>query len=261
MTEGHMVSNLRPDIIRTLLKGKSNEDAVWDRMKEEKLPVTVEVLALMREILLSDSKMDKAERAAIWAIACMCFFGSLRLGEVLSEKARTIDPRFDMLRRDVVIKSRKVGTKKRRFLELNLKCPKESGNNSEGIRIEIFDTSDCYCPVTAFEEYEKEFGTLDPKNAVFRLRKSGDAISKVRFNRVLKVMLKPHITYGKITGHSFRSGVSSLMGRAGFSDSDIQCLGRWSSEAYKKYIKLGRLMRVRNADKISNFVSSQVEAL
>ena len=130
-----------------------------------------------------------------------------------------------------------------------------------GIKIEIFDTPDCYCPVAAFEDYEKEFGALDPKNAVFRLRQSGDAISKIRFNRVLKVMLKPHVTYGKISGHSFRSGKSSLMGRAGFSDADIQCLGRWSSEAYKKYIKLGRLVRVRNADKISKFVSSQVEAL
>ena len=261
MTEGHIVTNLRPDIIRTLLKGKSNEDAIWDRKKEEKLPVTVEVLALMREILLADTRMDRAEKAAIWAIACMCFFGSLRLGEVLSEKARTIDPRFDMLRRDVVIKSRKVGSRKRRFLELNLKSPKESGSNSVGIRIEIFDTPDCYCPVAAFEDYEREFGALDPKNAVFRLHKSGDAISKARFNRVLKAMLKPHVTYGKITGHSFRSGISSLMGRAGFSDSDIQCLGRWSSEAYRKYIKLGRLIRVRNADKISKFVNSQVEAL
>ena len=75
----------------------------------------------------------------IKALCNLAFFGSLRLCELLPEKARTIDPRFDIMRRDIIIKSRKVGGIKRQFLELNLKCPKESRTNKEGIKIEVFD--------------------------------------------------------------------------------------------------------------------------
>ena len=257
-TEGHIVQNLRPDIIKVILKGRANEDAIIDRESEERLPVTLELLSLMREILLADRKTNKTEKLAYWAVACIAFFGSLRLCELLPEKARTIDPRFDIMRRDIIIKSRKVGGVKRQFLELNLKCPKESKTNKEGIKIEVFDNQTAYCPVQAFIEYEQEFGFITPKNAVFRLEKSGDAISTKRFNRTLKTMFKPFVSYGKISGHSFRSGISSLMGRAGFEDSEIQVLGRWSSDAYKKYVKLGRLKRIRNADKISQFVEEQV---
>ena len=131
----------------------------------------------------------------------------------------------------------------------------------EGIKIEIFEISTAFCPVRSFLDYEKAVGTLKPKNAAFRLPKSGDAITTNRFNKTLKTMFSPFLKYGKVSGHSFRAGISSLLGKAGFPDADIQCLGRWNSDAYLKYIKLGRLRRIRNADRIGEFVEGQVASL
>jgi hypothetical protein len=38
-------------------------------------------------------------------------------------------------------------------------------------------------------------------------------------------------------GHSFRRGAASAAAAAGYSDYEIQLLGRWRSDAYKLYIE------------------------
>ena len=76
------------------------------------------------------------------------------------------------------------------------------------------------------------------------------------FNADLKKLLGGHIKYGKLTGHSFRAGLATLMAQAGFEDKDIQSIGRWSSDAFKKYIKLPRLIRVNMAKKIRKFLET-----
>ena len=103
----------------------------------------------------------------------------------------------------------------------------------------------------AFESYERGFGVLHRNSSVFRLDVNGNSFSQRNFNIKLKNFLKPYVRYGSLTGHSFRSGLSSLLGEAGFGDDDIMALGRWSSSAFLRYVKLGRLKRCRNAEKIS----------
>ena len=40
------------------------------------------------------------------------------------------------------------------------------------------------------------------------------------------------------SGHSFRRGAASSAAAAGYSDYEIQLLGRWRSDAYKLYIDI-----------------------
>ena len=49
----------------------------------------------------------------------------------------------------------------------------------------------------------------------------------------------PHVP--NINTHSFRIGGASAAASAGIPDSVIQILGRWSSDAYKRYLRCGRL--------------------
>ena len=44
----------------------------------------------------------------------------------------------------------------------------------------------------------------------------------------------------KLTGHSFRSGLATLMEAAGFSEEDIKAWARWSSDAFARYCKENR---------------------
>ena len=186
----------------------------------------------------------------------MAFFGSFRITELLSKNASTIDPKVDLLRRDVEVLERKVGGKKIKFLRVMLKSPKEAKNNKQPIKVEVFSTGDKYCPVEAFESYERGFGVLPRSSAVFRIDTNGDSFSQRNFNAKLKKFFKPYVSYGSLSGHSFRSGLSSLLGEAGFGDEDIMALGRWSSSAFLRYVKLGRLKRCRNAEKISSWLQN-----
>ena len=43
---------------------------------------------------------------------------------------------------------------------------------------------------------------------------------------------------GHYSGHSFRRGAATWAQQAGISGEDIQLLGRWTSDAYKRYIEV-----------------------
>lgn len=42
------------------------------------------------------------------------------------------------------------------------------------------------------------------------------------------------------SGHSFRRGAATAAAEAGFTEYEIQLLGRWRSDAYKLYIESSR---------------------
>ena len=64
-----------------------------------------------------------------------------------------------------------------------------------------------------------------------------------------------------MTGHSFRSGLSSLLSSKGFKEEEVKMLGRWSSDAFLKYVKKGRLIRCRYSDRIREAVRVELESI
>ena len=44
----------------------------------------------------------------------------------------------------------------------------------------------------------------------------------------------------QFSGHSFRQGAATTVAEAGFTEYEIQMLGRWRSDAYKLYIESSR---------------------
>ena len=60
---------------------------------------------------------------------------------------------------------------------------------------------------------------------------------------------------GKVTSHSFRSGIATSMASAGYSDHEIMAMGRWHSSAFLRYIKAPRQKRAMVAQELASRMS------
>lgn len=171
------------------------------------------------------------------------------MGEALSRTARTIDPLNTLLHDDLTVFNKKIGGNNVRIINILLKSTKESRADFRGVKIEVFETKTELCPVAALLWYRKLLGKTRGGSAAYRVGvgNDGTAYRYARFNTDLKLLLSSHICYGRVSTHSFRIGLASLMATRGFSDSDIQAAGRWSSDCFHRYIRLPRLTRCRTA--------------
>lgn len=61
--------------------------------------------------------------------------------------------------------------------------------------------------------------------------------------------LSPHL----YTGHSFRIGAATTAAECGVLDSTIQMLGRWSSMAYKTYIRSDKQILLNAQQALSTY--------
>jgi site-specific recombinase XerD len=91
------------------------------------------------------------------------------------------------------------------------------------------------CPVQMYRRYEK---SSTPSRATAFCHQDGKQLtpSYVRstlYNIIEDLNLKP----SEYNTHSFRIGKATEMYKDGCSDSTIMLAGRWTSSAYKKYIK------------------------
>ena len=55
----------------------------------------------------------------------------------------------------------------------------------------------------------------------------------------------------KYSGHSYRSGCATSAAMVGMSDWEIKLLGRWTSDAYQRYIQAPTVMLVAFAQRLS----------
>ena len=138
LSQGFYSPMLRPDCIKNLLKGRGNQDALEERDKPSRLPVTLGVLELLRLRLKRDKNMSEEEKSVVWAVSTVAFGGGFRVGELLSKKARTIDPSFDLQKGDIKHITSMVEGQTREILVVMLKCPKETRQNKVPIRVEVF---------------------------------------------------------------------------------------------------------------------------
>ena len=65
------------------------------------------------------------------------------------------------------------------------------------------------------------------------------AITRAQFSQTLRqVIKKSGFDDSRIKGHSFRIGAATTAASFGFTEDQIQRMGRWRSDAVKKYIRI-----------------------
>ena len=233
---GHECENLRTSVVKQVLKGIHNlrRDPSALVQKKTRRAMTVFHLRLLGHALAT-SNMSAYLKSALWAVSLSAFWGSLRIGEVLGPLVKAFDPKSSLLLSDVGISEK--------GYKLWIRSPKKC--TPSGDVIELFHVPDGGLdPVKAINHYmetrRRKHGC--DGNIPFFLEEDGRILTKQKFNKLLHGLLGRFLKdeRDKITGHSFRSGLATLMEAAGFSEMDIKAWGRWSSEAFRKYCKENR---------------------
>ena len=240
---------IRSDLVTQLLTGKKKLDFCSGNPNPPRLPITPNLLRLLKVAISKDS-LNKRDMRTFWLLSTLSFFGSFRMGELIGTSTRSFDPNFTLLQEDIVLNSTSINNKHHHFLEIRLKSSKTNSTNNT--LIDIYPTNNEICPIKAYLNWEKSRSLL-PTSPAFQLS-SGLLITKDLLNKKLSSWLSTHIdpSIGVISGHSFRAGLVSILGAAGFQDSDLQSIGRWSSRAFSLYTKLPRTKRIAMAQAMGN---------
>ena len=95
------------------------------------------------------------------------------------------------------------------------------------------------CPLEALLAFIKSRG--DAVGPLFSYP-DGSGFFRNKFAKLLALVLR-HIGLNPnlYKGHSFRIGAATQAAADGKSDADIRCLGRWRSDAFKKYIRFHKI--------------------
>ena len=230
---------LRTDLVNTILRGEKNR-LYLSRELMVRSAITLQDMLLIRK-RLKELKISTELKLLFWATCTWLFWGCFRIHEVLAPQANDYDATSTLLWRDVQESVIVMDGKNRRMLTFTLKCPKESKGKS--VRVEMFETGNKLCPVKAYQSWKK---FKDPKLSascpVSRMTSGGNLTGK-RFNILLKQLTDPFAKGRYLRSHSFRAALPTIMGQNGYSDQQIQIQGRWRSDAFLRYCKMGRSLR------------------
>jgi hypothetical protein len=173
-------------------------------------------------------------QADLYAAFCVAFPGFLHAGEFTwSLKDQTDLGQFGFACLHVTRQSITFATDRSRVY-LCIPASK-SDTFRHGVTITLAATGDSACPVAALQNLFEKFPQPDPSDPLFT-RAHDRPFSRQYLIAALRACLKRLGIGGHYSGHSFRRGAATSAHRAGLSDSEIQMLGRWHSDAYKRYI-------------------------
>ena len=192
-----------------------------------------ERLPLTRDLLLRIvAKIDvrTLQGAALHAAFCLAFAAFLRVGEFTYSQSDYVDS-TDFSQWHVTRASVKLAQS---HLELTVPASK-TDLFRQGITLMIAATGDDACPLASLTRLTTAY-PAPPSSPLFLFD------HKRPFDRHLVVdtlrgILKSMDIQGNYSGHSFRRGAATSARISGLDEATIQTLGRWKSDAYKKYIQ------------------------
>jgi hypothetical protein len=218
---------------KNMLRGVRNLDSIKIELPPKRKVFSLPLLKLLgHAVATSDWTIDS--KSVFWTACCILFFGSLRIGEILSSNQNCFDPLTTLLWGDVVFNQD--------FVRIYIRFPKIFSPG--GISIDLFEISDKnLCPVACLKKLKALKGLAQKKASlpVFCF-KSGIFLTPATFNESLRNLLFQFLGEDSkcFTSHSFRAAIPAALADAPFlaSKECIMGWGRWDSGAYMKYTRL-----------------------
>ena len=238
VAKGFPYPKSKPALAETLLKGHENltRDPVIAVSNATHRPISIPLLRLLGHALTKHWKGSEQDKQTFWTICMVAFWGSFRAGELLTDNVTTFSPKSDVLGSDVL-------TMSDHSFALWIRDPKvskEFGDVVEFWKTPQFPDLDPWASFSKYMAWRKS--QAFPNNLPLFLRADGSSFSHGYFDVCLKDMLSHYsleLDLGKNrwTGHSFRSGLPTVLQTAGFKKKEIKSWGRWSSRAFLLYLR------------------------
>ena len=192
---------------------------------DTRLPITLPILHRIIQAVhsLSSSRYRAYLLSAMFTTA---FFAFLRIGEITAGARSASFIQLGQVTRMLDSSSSTVGFK------IKFNDFKHSYNRPS---VHTLSRRSDICPVQYLVDYISFRGLSDgPLFCTI----DGLPIQRKLFDKILASVLHHcGLDSTKYKGHSFRTGAATFAAESGFSDAQIRALGRWKSDAFKKYIR------------------------
>ena len=236
IARGDMSPAPQSELAKCILQGYQNleRDPVRDAAEATHRPVTIPFLRLLGHAANKFWKGDVLDRLCFWTVCLSAFWGSLRLGELLCPNKESFAPGSALLGTDVIHMSKGSFA----LWIRDPKVPKKYGDV-----VEIWETPQFrdLNPFSTFSSYWDSRKKL-PLSLPLFLMADGKNMTRRFFDSAFHSLLSHYameleLSTNKWTGHSFRSGLPTLLQSLGFTEQDIKAWGRWASAAFQLYAR------------------------
>lgn len=209
-------------LIRKLLKGAQN----LSKAPDTRMPITKQ---LLHQILssLNHTAGTAIERHLLQSLFSLAFHGFFRLGELIPKTAANVDR---------VLQVQNVSVLPHSKADLTLKFFKNNTSNKPFTISILAVPSSQFCPVTLLSQY---LSVCPHSCGPLYQFPSGQPATYSYVVYQLRLALKfAGLDTSLYKGHSFRIGAATEAASNGYSENAIQKMGRWNSNAVRRYIRI-----------------------
>ena len=219
--------------LKLLQSGVARDRAARGVQTKQRLPITVGLLRSMLNVWTTLDRDQAFNHTMLRAAATVCFFGFFRSGEITVPSRAACDSRYHLYWGDVAVEEGNPPA----MIRVHLKRSK-CDQLGRGVSVFIGRSGVFPCAVTEVMNYVRVRGP-DP-GPFFRFA-DGCPLTKAAFvARVKSALSASGISPDQYSGHSFRVGAATAAAEAGLEDSTVRLLGRWSSDAFLRYVRTPR---------------------
>ena len=195
--------------------------------KDVRVPITLSILTRICQ-QLTFVTYSRYETLLFQAVYSLAYFGLFRVSELVATSIYQTS--HALCANDVQFEP---------SFEAIIICIRSSKTNQVGgpVRIRIPDSADNNLSCV---QLMREYVQVRPKHGgFFFCHANGNPLTRSQFSGVLcKALKQCGFLSGSYKSHSFRIGRASELAVQGVSGENIKKMGRWSSSAYKTYLRL-----------------------
>ena len=185
-------------------------------------PLFPQHLVSLRTFLLAH--YPPVDARMLWAAFTSAFFGLLRASEYTCPTDSTIVPSTLLLTHFKCAPD---------FSSASLRLPISKADQfGRGVLVDLFPLPSPLCPLSAILHY---LAVRRPLGSPLFLFADGTFLTRAHVVDILRSVFPAHPT---LNTHSFRIGGASALAAAGVPDYVIRVMGRWSSDAYLRYVHI-----------------------